>query len=35
MTRALTTGIPRFVAEEEKSSALNLHEGVYLALAGP
>jgi len=35
MTRAYDPDFRRFVAEEGKKLALNLHEGVYLALAGP
>jgi purine-nucleoside phosphorylase len=35
MTRAYDPEFRRFVAEEGKKLALNLHEGVYLALAGP
>ena len=35
MTRAYDPEFRRFVAEEGKMLALNLHEGVYLALAGP
>jgi purine-nucleoside phosphorylase len=35
MTRAYDPDFRRFVAEEGKKLRLNLHEGVYLALAGP
>ncbi len=35
MTRAYDPEFRRFVAEEGKRLKLNLHEGVYLALAGP
>jgi purine-nucleoside phosphorylase len=35
MTRAYDPEFRRFVAEEGKKLALNLQEGVYLALAGP
>ena len=35
MTRAYDSEFRRFVAEEGKKRKLNLHEGVYLALAGP
>jgi purine-nucleoside phosphorylase len=35
MTSAYDPDFRRFVAEEGKKLALNLHEGVYLALAGP
>jgi purine-nucleoside phosphorylase len=35
MTRAYDPDFRRFVAEEGKKLALNLHEGVYLALSGP
>ena len=35
MTRAYDPDFRRFVAEEGKKLALNLHAGVYLALAGP
>jgi purine-nucleoside phosphorylase len=35
MTRAYDPDFRRFVAEEGKKLAINLHEGVYLALAGP
>ena len=35
MTRAYDADFRRFVAEEGKKLAINLHEGVYLALAGP
>jgi purine-nucleoside phosphorylase len=35
MTRAYDPEFRRFVAEEGKKRKLNLHEGVYLALAGP
>jgi len=35
MTRAYDPYFRRFVAEEGKKLKLNLHEGVYLALAGP
>ncbi len=35
MTRAYDPDFRRFVAEEGKKLQLNLHEGVYLALAGP
>jgi purine-nucleoside phosphorylase len=35
MTRAYDPEFRRFVAEEGKRRKLNLHEGVYLALAGP
>jgi purine-nucleoside phosphorylase len=35
MTHAYDPEFRRFVAEEGKKLALNLHEGVYLALAGP
>jgi purine-nucleoside phosphorylase len=35
MTRAYDPEFRRFVAEEGKKLALHLHEGVYLALAGP
>ena len=35
MTRAYDPEFRRFVAEAGKKLALNLHEGVYLALAGP
>lgn len=35
MTRAYDLDFRRFVAEAGKKLALNLHEGVYLALAGP
>ena len=35
MTRAYDPKFRRFVAEEGKKRKLNLHEGVYLALAGP
>lgn len=35
MTRAYDAEFRRFVAEAGKKLALNLHEGVYLALAGP
>jgi purine-nucleoside phosphorylase len=35
MTRAYDLEFRRFVAEEGKELKLNLHEGVYLALAGP
>ena len=35
MTRAYDTNFRRLVAEEGKKLALNLHEGVYLALSGP
>jgi purine-nucleoside phosphorylase len=35
MTRAYDSDFRRFVAEEGKKLKLNLHEGVYLALAGP
>jgi purine-nucleoside phosphorylase len=35
MTRAYDLEFRRFVAEEGKKLKLNLHEGVYLALAGP
>ena len=35
MTRAYDPDFRRFVAEEGKNLKLNLHEGVYLALAGP
>ena len=35
MTRAYDLDFRRFVAEEGKKRKLNLHEGVYLALAGP
>jgi purine-nucleoside phosphorylase len=35
MTHAYDREFRRFVAEEGKKLALNLHEGVYLALAGP
>jgi purine-nucleoside phosphorylase len=35
MTRAYDPEFRRFVAEEGKKRRLNLHEGVYLALAGP
>ena len=35
MTRAYDPDFRRFVAEEGKKLKLNLHEGVYLALAGP
>lgn len=35
MTRAYDPEFRRFVAEEGKRLVLNLHEGVYLALAGP
>lgn len=35
MTRAYDPDFRRFVAEEGRKLGLNLHEGVYLALAGP
>jgi len=35
MTRAYDREFRRFVAEEGQKRKLNLHEGVYLALAGP
>jgi purine-nucleoside phosphorylase len=35
MTRAYDLEFRRFVAEAGKNLSLNLHEGVYLALAGP
>jgi len=35
MTRAYDPEFRRFVAEAGKELSLNLHEGVYLALAGP
>jgi purine-nucleoside phosphorylase len=35
MTHAYDPEFRRFVAEEGKKRGLNLHEGVYLALAGP
>src|ERR1700719_5371512 len=35
MTHAYDPDFRRFVAEEGKKLALNLHEGVYLALSGP
>ena len=35
MTRAYDAAFRRFVSEEGKKLAINLHEGVYLALAGP
>jgi len=35
MTRAYDPDFRRFVAEEGKKLAINVHEGVYLALAGP
>lgn len=35
MTHAYDFDFRRFVAEEGKKLSLNLHEGVYLALAGP
>ena len=35
MTQAYDRDFRRFVAEEGKKLGLNLHEGVYLALAGP
>jgi len=35
MTRAYDPEFRRFIAEEGKNLRLNLHEGVYLALAGP
>src|SRR3954454_23138953 len=35
MTRAYDPDFRRFVAEEGKKLRLNIHEGVYLALAGP
>ncbi len=35
MTRAYDAEFRRFVAEAGKKISLNLHEGVYLALAGP
>jgi purine-nucleoside phosphorylase len=35
MTRAYDPDFRRFAAEEGKKLRLNLHEGVYLALAGP
>jgi purine-nucleoside phosphorylase len=35
MTRAYDLEFRRFVAEQGKKRKLNLHEGVYLALAGP
>jgi purine-nucleoside phosphorylase len=35
VTRAYDSEFRRFVAEEGKKRKLNLHEGVYLALAGP
>jgi purine-nucleoside phosphorylase len=35
LTRAYDLEFRRFVAEEGKKRKLNLHEGVYLALAGP
>jgi purine-nucleoside phosphorylase len=35
MTRAYDPEFRRFVAEAGKNLSLNLHEGVYLALAGP
>lgn len=35
MTRAYDSDFRRFVAEEGRKLGLNLHEGVYLALAGP
>jgi purine nucleoside phosphorylase I, inosine and guanosine-specific len=35
LTRAYDPDFRRFVAEEGKKLKLNLHEGVYLALAGP
>ena len=35
MTRAYDPEFRRFVAEAGKNHSLNLHEGVYLALAGP
>ena len=35
MTHAYDREFRRFVAEEGKKLSLNLHEGVYLALAGP
>jgi purine-nucleoside phosphorylase len=35
MTRAYDPDFRRLVAEEGKNLKLNLHEGVYLALAGP
>jgi purine-nucleoside phosphorylase len=35
MTRAYDPEFRRFVSEEGKKLKLNLHEGVYLALAGP
>jgi len=35
MTRAYDPDFRRYVAEAGKKLALNLHEGVYLALAGP
>jgi purine-nucleoside phosphorylase len=35
MTRAYDSDFRRFVAEEGKGLELKLHEGVYLALAGP
>ena len=35
MTRAYDSDFRRFVAEEGKNLKLDLHEGVYLALAGP
>src|SRR5205814_5047967 len=35
MTRAYDPEFRRFVGEEVKKLTLNLHEGVYLALAGP
>jgi purine-nucleoside phosphorylase len=35
MTRAYDPDFRRFVAEEGKKLAINLYEGVYLALAGP
>jgi purine-nucleoside phosphorylase len=35
MTRAYDPDFRRFIAEEGKKLKLNLHEGIYLALAGP
>jgi purine-nucleoside phosphorylase len=35
MTRAYDPDFRRFAAEEAKKLALQLHEGVYLALSGP
>src|ERR1700756_1164426 len=35
MTRAYDPEFPQFVAEAGEKLSLNLHEGAYLALAGP